>query len=135
MFRRRGCSPAGLFALGHRFPSSLWDVWAQQPEESGAEADVDIPSEHVFEPVLQPRASAEDVNGMLAVERARAARIFPADESPPEEWKEQLSQQAQQSWTNDLEHATDSAADVLPVTGSSQNPSLVTQLIRLEEAL
>ena len=128
----------------------------QAGEENGAEADVDIPFVDVFEPALQPRASAEDVNGMLAVEKGKGARIFPADETLPEavpenggwprkgdgndianlvKWKERLSQQAEQTWTGDLEPPTDNSADVLQVTGTSQNPSTVSQLIRPEEAL
>lgn len=127
-------------------------------DDGNFEADVDEQAED--DPSVDEfssRLSAEDVNGMLAVERARAARIFPANESLADEhdlqlqprngdpvdmerlckWKDRMTQQGQDPWRNDDEPPSHSGADVQPLHESSKHTSAssITQLLRPEEAL
>lgn len=125
-------------------------------EEEDIEADVNGTDEDDFAPLLECRVTTEDVNGILAVEKAKAARIFPMNEMLPNEvdvrgssrdgdqndmenlmkWKGQLTQQALETWRINEEPDSENFAHVFPLHESSANSTgLVAHMIWPEEAL
>lgn len=123
-------------------------------EEHSSDTDVDENIEEYFPSLLQPAITAEDINRILVVKKARAARIFSANKTLPDEvhgaqprdgdqkdverltnWKNQLMQQAQGTWTGDDELCGDRGGDVLPLSEASKTTGSVAHLIRPEEAL